>query len=61
MSDVDDEGVNMSHHLPTRPHLTTLRLTKAFRRYDDRPDFERNVSPSELAMRETNSIPTMRR
>ena len=53
--------MNTSLHLPTRPHLTSLRLTNAFRRYDDRPDFERNVSLSELAMRETNSIPTMRR
>jgi hypothetical protein len=53
--------VNTSLHLPTRPHLTTLRLTNAFRRYDDRPEVERNASPSELAMRETKSIPTMRR
>ena len=48
-------------HLPTRPHLSTVRISKAFRRYDDRPEVERNVSPSELAMRQTNTIPMMRR
>ena len=60
--------MNISLHLPARQQPSPVRhftprtvLTNAFRHYDDRPEFERNVSPSELAMRETNSIPTMRR
>ena len=58
MRNVDDENMNTTLHLPAK---SQLKAKLHIHRFDDRPEVERNASPSELAMRDVKNIPLMRR
>lgn len=57
-SSPDTEGMSTS-----RPHARRHRATlrRFLRRHDDRPSFEPNTSPSEVAVRSINAVHLLHR